>query len=175
MSETFKKTGIPTLVIATALMLMAPAMLSTGAFAVAPTTIERTGGLHFVGQPDVTATKTPTTAFLTATGEVAGAGPTATATLSADVEIVRTCTNKGGHEPPGLVKSFTTTVGSQTFETRSGRGSFDVDTNPIDLSQFSPCPAGQRSTDIDVTFTNIVLTVTSQTGTTTAFFPDIDP
>ncbi len=173
--QNVKKVGIPIATIATALMLMAPALMSTGAFAVGPTSTTRSGGLHFVGSPDVTATKTATKAFLTATGEVAGAGPTAKATLTANVEIVRTCTNKGGNEPPGLVKSFTTTTGSQTFETRSGRGTFSVSTNSIDLSQFSPCPPGQKSTDIAVTFTDITLTITSQTGTITAKFPDIDP
>jgi len=151
-------------------------VLATVALAVGPTSITRTGGLHFVGQPQVTATKTSTSAFLTATGEVAGAGTTATATLSADVEVVRGCINRGSmdQQPSGLQRSFTTTTGSETFQTRSGRGSFDVDTNPVSVAGFS-CPDRMVPVLVSATFTNITLTVTSQTGTTTATFPDIDP
>ncbi len=113
-----------------ALVIASPAT-AAAAFAVPPATITRTGGLHFVGQPDVTATKTATSAFLTATGEVAGAGTSATATLTADVTVVRGCVNQGGNQPRGLQRSFETTTGSVTFETRSGRRMFTASTNPI--------------------------------------------
>jgi hypothetical protein len=158
------------------LSLILAAVAAVPALAVGPTSITRTGGLHFVGQPDVTATKTATSAFLTATGEVAGAGPTATATLSATADVTRGCINRGsqGQQPSGLQRSFTTTTGSQTFQTRSGRGSFDVSTTPITAAPFS-CPDRMTPVLVSVTFTDITLTVTSQTGTTTATFPDIDP
>ena len=81
MSEAIKKIGIPTATIVSALLLViAPAILSTGAFAIAPTEVTQTGGLHFVGQPDLQVNKEfgengrVTSASLTATGEVAGAG-----------------------------------------------------------------------------------------------------
>jgi hypothetical protein len=158
------------------LSLILAAVAAVPALAVGPTSITRTGGLHFVGQPDVTATKTATSAFLTATGEVAGAGPTATATLSATVDVTRGCINRGsqGQQPSGLQRSFQTTTGSETFQTRSGRGSFDVSTTPITAAPFS-CPDRMTPVLVSVTFTDITLTVTSQTGTTTATFPDIDP
>jgi hypothetical protein len=69
------------LVLVTTLAVAMVVAFGAAAFAVGPTSITRTGGLHFVGTPNVEATKTSTSAFLTATGEVAGAGTTATATL----------------------------------------------------------------------------------------------
>jgi hypothetical protein len=158
------------------LALALGALTAGSALAVAPTSTTRTGGLHFVGQPDVTATKTTTEAFMTATGEVAGAGQTATATLSATADVTRGCINRGsqGQQPSGLQRSFTTTTGSQTFNTRSGRGSFDVSTEPVTVAGFS-CPDRMTPVLVSVTFTDVTLTVTSQTGTTTATFPNIDP
>src|ERR671939_244033 len=155
--------------VALAALIGAVAAISTAAFAVGPTSVTQTGGLHFVGTPDVTATKTDTSAFLTATGEVAGAGPTATATLSATADVTRGCINRGsqGQQPSGLQRSFTTTTGSQTFNTRSGRGSFDVSTNPVSVAGFT-CPDRMTPVLVGVTFTDVTLTVTSQTGTTTA-------
>src|SRR5215207_9531797 len=93
------------------------AMTSVAAFAVGPTSITRTGGLHFVGQPDLTVEKTATSAWLTATGEVAGAGPTATAVLSATAEVTRGCINRGSkdQQPSGLQTTTTVTSGTQTF------------------------------------------------------------
>jgi hypothetical protein len=148
----------------------------TEALAVAPDSITRTGGLHFVGQPDVTASKTSTSATLTATGEVAGAGTTASATLSATADVTRGCVNRGsqGQQPSGLQRSFQTTTGSVTFRTRSGRGKFSVTTDPVTTEGFG-CPDRMTPVLVSVTFTDITLTVTSQTGTTTATFPDIDP
>ena len=56
------------------LSLMALALAAVSALAATPTEITRTGGLHFVGQPTVTATldMATNTSILTATGEVAG-------------------------------------------------------------------------------------------------------
>src|SRR5919201_2071015 len=161
---------------ALALALALGALTAGSALAVAPTDITRTGGLHFVGQPDVTATKTTTEAFLTATGEVAGAGETATATLSATADVTRGCINRGsqGQQPSGLRRSFQVTTGSETFNTRSGRGSFNVSTEPVTAAPFR-CPDQMTPVLVGVTFTDVTLTVTSQTGTTTATFPDIDP
>jgi hypothetical protein len=74
------------------------------ALAVGPTDTTRDGGLHFVGQPDATAAKTATSAVLTATGEVAGAGGGGTATLSSTAEVTTGCINRGsqGQQPSGL-------------------------------------------------------------------------
>jgi hypothetical protein len=159
--------------IALAIAMLVPAAV---ALAVAPTSVTQSGGLHFVGTPDVTATKTSTSAFLTATGEVAGAGTTATATLAANAEVTTGCINRGSkdQQPSGLQTTTTTTSGTTTFRTRSGRGTFTVSTVPITTSR--TCPDQMVPVLVSVTFTDVTLTITSGPNKTlTATFPDIDP
>jgi hypothetical protein len=149
----------------------------TAALAFAPTSVTQTGGLHFVGQPDVTATKTDTSATLTATGEVAGAGTSATAVLSADVAVTTGCINRGSkdQQPSGLQRTTTTTSGSKTFQTRSGRGTFEVTTAPVGTAGRT-CPDQMTPVLVSTEFTNVTLTITSGSSKTlTATFPDIDP
>src|SRR5215216_7671425 len=149
-------------------------VLATVALAVGPTSITRTGGLHFVGTPQVTATKTSTSAFLTATGEVAGAGTFATARLAADAEVTTGCINRGSQDqqPSGLKRTTTTTAGQTTFRTRSGRGTFSVSTQPITTSR--NCPDQMVPVLVSVNFTHVTLTITSGANKiATATFPDI--
>src|SRR5438093_1682318 len=110
MRRHFKFLIVPIVVIGAVLTLFL-----TAALAVGPTSVTQTGGLHFVGSPDVTATKTSTSAYLTATGQVAGAGTTATATLSATAEVTRGCINKGSkdQQPSGLQRSTPVLAGTQ--------------------------------------------------------------
>ena len=161
------------LLIALAIAMLVPAAV---ALAVGPTSVTQSGGLHFVGTPDVTASKTANSASLTATGEVAGAGKTATATLAANAEVTTGCINRGSkdQQPSGLERTSTTVTGSETFRTRSGRGTFDVDTNPVSTNR--SCPDGMTPVLVSVNFTDVVLTITSGANKTlTATFPDIDP
>jgi hypothetical protein len=164
------------------LSALVAAVAAVPALAVAPTSVTSTGGLHVCAGTtlDVTATKTsgPTgTAFLTATGEVCGAGTSATATLSATaVATVGCITPSGSNEPKGLQTTTTTVTGSEAFQTRQGRGSFSVSTNAVGVPSTFECPSpNMTETLVSVMFTNVTLTITSQTGTITATFPDIDP
>ena len=159
------------------LSLLAVAFAAVPALAVNPTNITQSGGLHFVGTPTVTATKSGQTAFLTSNFEVAGAGTTAQATLSADAVATVGCINRGSknQEPSGLQETTTTVTGSEEFNTRQGRGRFDVDTNAVGVPSTFECPPPMTETLVSTTFTNITLTITSQTGSITATFPDIDP
>jgi hypothetical protein len=145
------------------------ALTTTATLAVGPTSVTRSGGVHFVGQPNLTVSGTS----LVATGEVAGAGPTATATLTATADVTRGCINRGSkdQQPSGLKRSFTTQTASETFRTRSGRGSFNVATEPISAAGFA-CPDRMVPVVVSITWTDISLTITSQTGSTTAYFPD---
>jgi hypothetical protein len=158
----------------------------TGAFAVGPTEVTRDGGLHFVGDPDVTASKTDEGATLTATGEVAGAGQGAgTATLDATVSVTVGCiTPSGRNEPQGLEEASTTTTATAPFTpTRQGRGEFTVTTEPISIEDLEvdgepfECPSANMEETIvgDFTFTGITLTIDAQTGSIEATFPDVDP
>ena len=144
-----------------AALVGAIAAMSTVAYAVGPTSVTQSGGLHFVGTPDVTATKTAGSAFLTATGEVAGAGQTATATLAANADVTTGCINKGSKnkQPSGLQRTETSVSGQQTFNTRSGRGTFNVSTDPVTTSR--TCPDDMVPVLVSVTFTDVTLTITS--------------
>ena len=163
-------------VLATLLM----AFSASAALAVAPTSVTQTGGLHVCQGTalDLTANKTDG-AFLTATGEVCGAGTTATATLSANVEATVGCiTPPLSNEPRGLQEVSTGTTGEVTFRTRAGRGTFSVSTDPITIEDFAfECPSPNMVEVLvgPVTFTDITLAITSQTGTITATFADLDP
>jgi hypothetical protein len=143
--------------------------------AAAPTSITQSGGLHFVGTPDVSVQSSNTGYYLLGTGEVAGAGTTATATLSANAELVTGCINRGSkdQQPSGLERTTTPTLGTTTFRTRSGRGTFSVQTSPRISAASRTCPDQMTPVIVSLTFTDISLTGTSQTGTTTAFFPDL--
>ena len=163
------------------LSLIATALAAVPALAVPPTSVTETGGLHVCQGSvlDVTATKTDG-AFLTATGEVCGAGPTATATLTSDVTATVGCvTPSGSNEPKGLQEVSATTTASEEFPTRAGRATFGVSTEPITIEDFPDfqCPSPNMTEVLvgNVTFTNITLTITSQTGEIVATFADIDP
>jgi hypothetical protein len=163
-------------ILISAMVVAASLVAAVPALAEGPTSVTQTGGLHFVGTPNVTATKTSTQTFLTATGEVAGAGKTAGAVLSADANVTTGCINRGSkdQQPSGLQTTNTTTAGQQTFNTRSGRGTFSVNTDPVGVGDRT-CPDRMTPVLVSVTFTNITLTITSNTGSTTATFADLDP
>jgi hypothetical protein len=155
------------------------AVSASAALAVAPTSVTQTGGLHVCegSALNLEASKTDG-AILTATGEVCGAGRTATAVLSADVSATVGCVTRGGGTPMGLEEAATTTTGEVTFRTRAGRGTFTVQTEPVTIEDFDfECPSAQQTEVLvgPVTFSNITLTITSQTGEIVATFADIDP
>jgi hypothetical protein len=161
------------------LSLIVAALAAVPALAVAPTSVEETGGLHVCegSALDATAVKNGG-AVLRVTGEVCGAGRTATALLTSNVEATVGCVTRGGGEPRGLEEAATGTTGEVTFRTRQGRADFTVATEPVTIEDFDfQCPSAQQQEVIvgPVTFTDITLTITSQTGTIEATFPDIDP
>src|SRR5215207_2782800 len=173
--ESMRRLGIVA-VLATLLM----AFTASAALAVAPTEVIQTGGLHVCEGTvlDVSAESTGAGKFLTATGEVCGAGRTATATLSATATATVGCVTRGGGEPMGLEEAATGTTGEVTIRTRAGRGAFAVSTDPITIEDFDfQCPSAQQTEVLvgPVTFTDITLTITSQTGEIVATFADIDP
>jgi hypothetical protein len=173
--ESMRRLGIVA-VLATLLM----AFTASAALAVAPTEVIQTGGLHVCqgSALDIAAATTDEGKILTATGEVCGAGTTATATISANAEATVGCVTRGGGEPSGLEEVSTAVVASETFETRAGRGTVDVSTEGLTIEDFAfECPSRQQTEVLvgPVTFTDVTLTITSQTGTITATFPDIDP
>jgi len=120
------------------LSLLVTAFAAVPALAVAPTSVTQTGGLHVCENTtlDVSAVKVGDTAFLTTSGEVCGAGTTAAATLNATALVTVGCiTPSGSNEPKGLQTSAQTVVGSETFQTRAGRGAFNFQTTAVDIPQ----------------------------------------
>ena len=160
------------------LSLIVTALAAVPALAVPATTVTQTGGLHVCqgSALDVTADKTDG-AILTATGEVCGAGPTAAAELTSTALVTVGCvTPSGSNEPKGLQTSAQTVVGSETFQTRAGRGAFNFQTTAVGIPAEFDCPsANMEETLVSVTFTNIKLTITSAGKEITAKFPDIGP
>jgi hypothetical protein len=162
------------------LSLIVSALAAVPALAVPPTEVIETGGLHVCEGTvlDVSPESTGAGKFLTATGEVCGAGRTATATLNATAEATVGCVTRGGGTPSGLERVREAQTASEQFPTRQGRGEFDVSTDPLSIEDFDfACPSAQQTEVLvgPVNFTDITLTITSQTGTITATFPDIDP
>ena len=85
---------------------------------------------------------------------------------------------RGGGTPSGLERVRTATAASEQFPTRQGRGSFDVSTEPLSIEDFDfACPSAQQTEVLigPINFTDVTLTITSQTGQIVATFPDIDP
>jgi len=164
MSKDIKKIGIPIAAIAVALVLIAPAMLSTGAFAIDPIDTTRDGDLHFVGSPQLTVDKTDG-ATLTATGDVAGAGTDAgTATLSADVSATAGCINPPGNKVlPGQEDVSTTVTATATFEpTSEGSAEYEVTTEPLTIEDFDfECPSAKMTETLvgAITFSDPALTM----------------
>ena len=164
------------------LSLIIAAVAALPALAVAPTSVTQTGGLHLCQGTslDLSATKTTGpngSAFLTVTGEVCGAGTTATATLEATATATVGCINRGSkdQEPSGLQTVTEPVSGTTTFNTRSGRGRVNVSTSEVTIPSDFECPPPMTETLVSVTFTDITLTITSSSGSITATFPDIDP
>jgi hypothetical protein len=116
MSESIKKKiGIPIATIASALLLMAPAIITTGAFAVSP---------HFTKGPTLEADgKT-----ITVSGKGAGFGNAPTsAFITADVTQDFRCRNPGGNFAPGHAEVTESQVSpSEPIAVRNGQITFSV-------------------------------------------------
>ena len=139
-------------VVVVALLLAAP--MFTAAFAQTVTTTSQ-AGLKFIGTPEFTIEDN----VITATGEVSGAGTGGEATLTATADVIRTCTNRGGNDPPGQERQTVSVAGQVQFDTsKSGRGTFTVSAEVGDV--FPDCPDNMDKT-IDVEFISAELVVTA--------------
>jgi hypothetical protein len=100
--------------------------------------------------------------------EASGLGtvPDDLASLSANSEFTLGCFNRGGNHPQASNKEiFSTSVSAEeTIPVHNGRSSGTLTTDAPDLSLLS-CPGNQVTRLMNVTYTNIVLTI--DTGQTT--------
>jgi hypothetical protein len=85
-----------------------------------------------------------------------------TYSLTADAEATYACINRGGKNPEAANKQTNpgAVSGGGTFEARNGRVTASLSAGPISAGSFS-CPGGQRLVLAAVSYTNIVLTDTT--------------
>jgi hypothetical protein len=105
-----------------------------------------------------------------------------TYTLHADATAIYACINGGGNHPKAANKE--TRQGQVTaggsFQSKNGRVQASLTADPLSAGSFS-CPSGQRLVLAKVTYTNIVLTDTTNGVTTTvadvcrSFLPTLFP
>jgi hypothetical protein len=89
-------------------------------------------------------------------------------TLSADASAVYACLNKGGNHPQAANKETVNAEVSAagSFEPKNGRVQASLTAGPPSAGSFS-CPSGQRLVLASVSYTNIVLTDTTNGVSTT--------
>jgi len=89
-------------------------------------------------------------------------------TLTADASAVYACINGGGKHPQAANKeTFNAEVSANgSFEPRNGRVQASLSAGPPSAGSFS-CPSGQRLVLASVSYTNIVLTDTTNNVSTT--------
>jgi hypothetical protein len=87
-------------------------------------------------------------------------------TLAADATAIYACINNGGHHPKAANKqAFEGSVaGGGTFQARNGRVRASLTAGPLQAPQFT-CPSGQTRILAYVSYTNIVLTDTTNNVT----------
>ena len=83
-------------------------------------------------------------------------------TLTADATATYACINGGGKNPSAANKQDVNgeVTGGGSFESKNGRVSASLSAGPISAGSFT-CPNGQRLVLADVSYTNIVLTDTT--------------
>jgi hypothetical protein len=89
-------------------------------------------------------------------------------TLTADATATYACINRGGKNPEAANKqTFNAEVsGGGSFEAKNGRVQASLSAGPISAGDFS-CPSGQRLVLAAVSYSNIVLTDTTNNVSTT--------
>jgi hypothetical protein len=89
-----------------------------------------------------------------------------TYSLTADAEATYACINRGGKNPEAANKQTLAgdVAGGGTFEAKNGRVIASLSAGPISAGSFS-CPGGQRLVLAAVSYTNIVLTDTTNNVT----------
>jgi hypothetical protein len=88
-------------------------------------------------------------------------------TLTADATAVYACINGGGKHPQAANKETVNgdVSGGGSFEPKNGRVTASLSAGPISAGDFS-CPNGQRLVLASVSYTNIVLTDTTNGAST---------
>ncbi len=127
-------------------------------------TVASASGLHYKIAPTFTVNADNT---VTATGEVAGAGTSINASLTASYTFTVTCNNPGNDAGPvpGKTGSGSTSGSELNIPSDHGNAFFDVTTAPA-------CKKGWTANPGPITFVSATLTITSSNGgTLTTTYP----
>jgi hypothetical protein len=100
-----------------------------------------------------------------------GGATTATGTLTATATVITGCINQGsvGTQPSGLQRTTTTVTQTQTVNVQGGRALFDITTQPLNAASLRTCPDNMTPVVVCVTYSNIQLMVTTNSGQTGSF------
>jgi hypothetical protein len=146
-------------------LVLATGMLALASIAVWPVTASATSGAHFFKD---TGASVANSGALTVHIDEAGLGDGTTTnyTLSAEATATYACINGGGNHPKAANKeTFSEELSTEaSFQPKNGRVQADVSVGPISAGSFK-CPSGQRLVLAAVSYSNIVLTDTSNNVT----------
>jgi hypothetical protein len=152
--------------------------MAVGALAV-PAALASTSGAHFMS---ATSSVNNSGALVVSWDEAGLGNQNVTYTLTANATAIYACINGGGNHPKAAnketVQGQVSTGGS--FQTKNGRVQASLATGPLSAGSFS-CPSGQKLVLAKVTYSNIVLTDTTNGESTTlpnvcrSFLPTLFP
>jgi hypothetical protein len=150
-----KRQVIAPAITAALVLMMTPAILSTGAFAQSP---------HFVGKQTATVEVSGTTATLSVSGKVAGLGsdPVTVFVSTSGATVETECDNKGkGANPPGQDATFGPTEGDeQTITPRNGQITYrNVDLSVTVTAEQAGCPPSMKPVITSATFEDVTVHV----------------
>ena len=134
-------------------------------------TVASASGLHYKIAPTFTVNADNT---VTATGEVAGAGTSISASLTASYTFTVTCNNPGNDAGPvpGKTGSGSTSGSELNIPSDHGNAFFDVTTAPATENTSGLCKKGWTANPGPITFVSATLTITSSNGgTLTTTYP----
>jgi hypothetical protein len=134
-------------------------------------TVALASGLHYKIAPTFTVNNDNT---VTATGEVAGAGTSINASLTASYTFTVTCNNPGSDAGPvpGKTGSGSTSGAELNVPADHGNAFFDVTTAPATENTSGLCKKGWTANPGPITFQSATLTITSSNGgTLTTTYP----
>jgi hypothetical protein len=172
MSErSIKKITVLATAITAAMVLMAPALLTTGAFAQNP---------HFVGRQTIDKEVSDDTVTLFASGKVAGLGSETTQVFltTSAVTVETECDNRGqGANPPGQDATFGPTEGDRVdIQPRNGQITYrDVPLSVTVTAEQAGCPDRMDVLITSALFEDVTVHVIQGGQEITVEFGDVDP
>jgi hypothetical protein len=159
--------------------LLIGAMVAAAGALAAPSASASTSGAHFMS---ATASVDDSGALVVGWDEAGLGNENIDYTLTADATAIYACINGGGNHPKAANKETTQGQVSSggSFQAKNGRVQASLTAGPLSAGDFS-CPSGQQLELAQVTYSNIVLTDTTNDVSASladvcrSFFPTLFP